>query len=305
MKPVPGAGIGLLALLPLLFQVCEWEPNDTPATATPLQAEGGLLSEGRRSNGVLAAGALLPGDVDHFAFRVRKGELVTAALRDDTGGELADGVLALRGPGGGEPVARVDDVGLSLAPRLAFRARESGVHTLAVSGFGDDAVDGGDHAERFAYRLAVAVSETSPRLHESDRRGRNDDPRHADPAFLADARLVPRGAAVLSGRLTPGDVDHFLVPVPRGAVLVASVYDGEGGERHDPVLRLLDRRGHVLAEDDDAGPGFLARLEHAGPRAGALVLAVDGFDDTPDDGTPHTQDFRYRLVVSLEDALSP
>lgn len=305
MKLLPGVGIGALALVPLLFQVCEREPNDRPETATSLAAERGPLSGARRGNGVLAAGALAPGDVDHFRLRVREGEWLTAALRDETGGELADGVMAVLGPEGGAPLARVDDVSTSLAPRLALRAERSGVYTLAVSGFGDAALDGSGHRERFEYRLAVAVSEAPPELRESDARGRNDDPHHPDPAFLAGARLRPRGAAVLAGRLGPGDVDHFLVPVAPGAVLTAALYDGEGGERSDSLLRLLDRRGALLAEDDDAGPGFLSRIVHPAAHAGTLVLAVDGFDDTPGDGAPHAQAFDYRLVVAVEDALAP
>lgn len=299
MKLLPGVGIGVFALIPLLFQVCEQEPNDTLATATSLH-EGRSL--GARGSGVLAVGELGPGDVDHYRFRVRRGQVVTAALRDDTGGELADGVMAVFGPTGGAPLARVDDVSTNLAPRLALHAERGGWYTVAVSGFGDEDVDGGDHAEHFAYRLSVAVSGRGAGLHESDHAGRNDDPRHPDPAFLG-AQLVLRGAAVLQGSLGPGDVDHFWLPAVRGSVLTASVYDTRSGERNDSVLRLLERDGEELARDDDAGPGFLSRIVHPVEDGGLLVLALDGFDDEPDDMAPHAQDFHYRLVVTVEDDL--
>ena len=296
------AAIGFLALFSLPFQVCEQEPNDTLETATPLESKHGPLAGERRGNGVLAVGHLRPGDVDHYRFRVRQGEVVTAALRDETGGERADGVMALFGPGGGDPLAKVDDVATSLAPRLALVAEESGDYTLAVSGFGDEDLNG-DHEQRFAYRLAVAVAKAQPELRESDVGGRNDDPRHPDLAFLKDARLLPRGAAVLTGELEPGDVDHFLIPAVPGAVVTAAVYDLEGGEANDSVLRLLDGDGEVLIENDDAGPGFLSRIVHSVDRPGRLVLAIDGFDDTPDDGAPHEQAFRYWLVVAVEDEI--
>jgi hypothetical protein len=35
-----------------------------------------------------------------------------------------------------------------------------------------------------------------------------------------------------------------------------------------------------------------------------VVLTVDGFDPDPEDDTPHEEDFRYRLVVSIEDHLT-
>lgn len=111
-------------------------------------------------------------------------------------------------------------------------------------------------------------------------------------------------APVLSGEIEPGDdVDHFLIPAVPGAVVTAAVYDLEGGEGDDSVLRLLDRDGEVLAEDDDAGPGFLSRIVHSVDRPGTLVLTIDGFDDTPDDGAPHAQAFRYWLVVAVEDEI--
>lgn len=287
---------GTVALFTLVFQVCEREPNDLRSEATTLDVPGYF------ERGVLAVGRLAPGDVDHFSFEAHAGDVLTLALRDDGQGEVADAVVAVYGPAGDEPLAFVDDVGRSLSPRLSVPVATSGLHTIAVSGFGDSLLDGGGHRERFAYRLAVTRSHE---LVEYDRRGRNDDPRWPSLQLLHRAQLRPRGVAAVAGSLTPGDVDHYLVPLVPHAVVTATIYDDADGEFNDPVLVLMDRDQEVLARDDDAGPGRLPRIVYrAGDAPGVALLAVDGYDADGDPSTPHEEDFDYRLVVSVEDVLS-
>lgn len=288
--------LGSATLFTLFFQVCEHEPNDTLAEATTLE----VAPHGDRA--VLAAGRLERGDVDHFSFEAEAGDVVTAALRDDTAGELADAVLAIYGPGDDtKPLAKVDDVGLDLAPLLALPIAISGTHTIAIAGFGDGKLDGSGHREDFAYRLAVT---RSPELVEHDAYGRNDDPRRPSVVLLKQGRLVPRGAAVVAGSLTPGDVDHYLIPLVRHSVVTATIYDDAAGEFNDPRLVLKDMSLEVIAEDDDAGPGRLPRLVHPTGDSGRFaLLVVEGYDADGDANTPHEEHFDYRLVVSMEDEL--
>jgi hypothetical protein len=113
--------------------------------------------------------------------------------------------------------------------------------------------------------------------------------------------VVPRGAAVLSGALARGDVDHYLVHIATGADLTASLFDDRGGELHDSLLRLTTRGGALLAEDDDGGPGFLSNLVYSSGRSSRIaVLAVTGFDPNPEDARSHEEAFHYRLVLSLQ-----
>lgn len=253
-------------------------------------------------SGFVAAGRLAPGDVDRFSFRLRRGAVLTAALLDGEGGEFHDPVLGVFGPGDAEPVALDDDGGPGFLPRLALRAGEGGVFTLAVSGFGDSDFDGSGHEERLRYRLVVAARTDSSHQVESEggRRGQNDSLRGADLVRLAS------GTAIVSGRMERGDVDIFEVWMDRDSTLTASVYDEAAGEYHDAVLRLRDRDGKLLAENDDGGPGFLPNLvfspsqrKHA-RRSFPVYVELTGLDPDPSDPRPHREEFRYELVLSKD-----
>ena len=287
-----------------LFAPHEVEPNDAPDAATILAAgrrgAPGFIGSLRRGNGLVVRGRLEPGDVDWFAFAARAGDVVTLALEEPQRGELHDGVLAVFGPGDEAPAAVDDDGGPGFLPRLALPVDETGTWRVAVTGFGDTGFDGGDHEQRFAYRLVVAVATEPPRVVEEEHRRHPERP---DRSFLRQVRLLPRGAAVLTGELEPGDTDRFALVVPPRSRLTASVFDEEGGELNDSVLRLASHGGESLAADDDGGPGFLSNLAYAsGRRARPVVLELRGFDPDPEDARPHEEAFRYRLVVSLQDA---
>jgi len=256
-----------------------------------------------RQGGVVLAGRLQPGDVDRFSFRLREGEILTASLLDEGRGEFNDPVIGIFAPdGAAAPKARSDDDGPGFLPSLALRADSFGWWTVAVSGFGDSDFSGAGHTEDFAYRLVVAVASEPPRLVEREDRGGNDD------AASADRIPLLRGAALVSGRLTPGDVDVFEVWLSPGAKLDASVFDLERGEFHDSVLRLRDRDGNLLVEDDDSGPGFLSSLGFEVPAAAAqyrrwprpYYLELTGFDPVASDERPHPESFDYELAIAVD-----
>jgi len=250
--------------------------------------------------GRVIAGALAPGEVRRHRVYLREGELLTASLRDVGGGELHDPLLGVFAPSSATALAAADDDGgPGFLPRLALRAAESGWFTLAVSGFGDDDFDGSGHRESLRYRLVVAIEADPPRVVEREARpGRWSSG--------ADALRLRGGATLVSGRLTPGDSDVFELWLDPGATITASVFEAERGEFHDPVLRLLDERGRVLAKNDDGGPGFLANLAFDAPAARRgrrpipVRLELAGFDPDGAGAAAHVEDFSYQLVISIE-----
>jgi hypothetical protein len=255
-----------------------------------------------RDNAVVD-GRLQPGDVDRFSFRLHDGEILTASLWDAARGEFNDPLLGVFAPDGSSlPSARSDDDGPGFLPSLALRTDRSGWWTVAVTGFGDDAFDGSGHAQDFDYRLVVGVAHEPPRLVEREDRGGNDE--------IASADWIPllHGATVVSGRLVSGDVDVYEVWLLPGATLVASVFDLERGEFHDSVLRLRDRDGVLLGEDDDGGPGFLSSLTFDAPdlasrrfwRLQRYYVEVTGFDPVSSDARPHRESFDYELAIGVD-----
>jgi hypothetical protein len=223
---------------------------------------------------------------------LREGELLTAALRDREGGEFHDPLLGVRAPSGGAPIAADDDGGPGFLPRLALRAEETGWFTVLVTGFGDTDFDGSGHVETLRYRLVVAIEQDPPRVVERE--------------SSVDALRLRQGATLVSGRLEPGDTDAFELWLDPGATLTVSVFENGRGEFHDPVLRLFDARGQLLAQNDDGGPGFLANLAYEakptarGWRPTPIRLELAGFDpDGPGAATP-SEDFPYQLVISID-----
>lgn len=280
--------------LPIAFLLA---PVCAGALAAPAAATFPFLGERFGRSGVVLTGRLVPGDADRFFFRLREGEILTAALLDGENGEFHDPVLAVFGPGDDAPVARSDDGGPGFLPRLALRADRAGVWKVVVTGFGDADFDGSGHEERLRYELVLAAQGDPPHRTESEGN---------DGAAQADRLRLHFGAAAVSGRLERGDVDVYELWLDRRAKLTASVFDLEAGAFHDAVLRLRDRSGTLLAENDDGGPGFLPNLSFEPPRGSRgwrpfpVYLEVRGFDPDPADARPHPEDFAYELVVSLD-----
>jgi hypothetical protein len=266
------------------------------SVSTPAGSHGG---DRFAAGGRVIAAALAPGEVRRHFVHLREGELLTAALRDTEGGERNDPLLGVFAPSDpSRPAAADDDGGPGFLPRLALRAPESGWFTLAVTGFGDADFDGTGHSEHLRYRLVVAIESDPPRLVERESRpGRYGGG--------IDALRLRRGATLVTGRLEPGDLDAFELWLDPDATLTASVFESGSGEFHDPVLRLVDERGRVLAANDDGGPGFLANLAfdaraRRGYRPLPVRLELVGFDPDGAGAAPAAEDFTYQLVISID-----
>lgn len=128
-----------------LPEVTDQEPDNKPATATPLPALP-----------VLAQGQIMPGDVDCFKFHARRGQrLVCEVSARSLMPYIADGVpgwfqaiVSLKG-GKGEEVAVADDFLFNQDPVLFFDVPEDGPYTLTIH----DTLYRG--REDFVYRIRI------------------------------------------------------------------------------------------------------------------------------------------------------
>jgi hypothetical protein len=87
--------------------------------------------------------------------------------------------------------------------------------------------------------------------------------------------------AALAGRLSAsGDVDGYMFEARKGSIYVFEVIARRAGSECDPVLRLLDSQGSIIAEADDTrGLGKDARIEWKAPADGRFVVAVSDLHD--------------------------
>ena len=291
----------LMAGAPALGSVPEVEPNDTSGTAQDLTGALPLsASFPPEGAGVLITGSLTPNDVDYFSFAVQAGELVTAEVVSGDSGEYHDSRLLLEG---GAFSDTDDDGGAGFLSALQRRADVSETWTLAVGGFGDPDFDGAGNDESFSYRLVLSVATAPPGRSEVEV---NDTAAAANPVpsatpFLS---LAPGGVALTSGALQIGDVDYYEIDLDAPGSLTVAVFDDAGGDFNDPVIQLTPPGTGPLA-DDDSGPGFLATLDQPAASAGLWTVAVSGFGDAGFDGSTHTEDFPYQLVVSYEGVAAP
>lgn len=122
------------------------------------------------------------------------------------------------------------------------------------------------------------------------------------------AEAVSTDPVVIHGVLErSGDVDGYLVTVPRGRTLVASVMAERGlGAPVDATLQVVSRDGHVLAENlDYHGLDPLVTWRASGHEEGdgdvdTVVVRVFGYPATPNStiGLAGAADYQYRLTLT-------
>lgn len=174
----------------------EQEPNDTPASATPITV---WLSASHGYGG----GISVPGDVDYYRIELQAGDRLWAAV--DTGRSSAtapysrDSVLEVHAPGGVALLERDDDDGTANGRDTTIESQEASI----IAGF--TATAGGAYLLRVSaksptaliapYTLFVGVSRGSVPEQEP-----NDTP---ETAMIGSFGVVD---AALSG---PTDVDYY------------------------------------------------------------------------------------------------
>jgi hypothetical protein len=112
---------------------------------------------------------------------------------------------------------------------------------------------------------------------------------------------APGDGIVVDGTITPGDVDWFCFTItdPAAYVVSAAFALPTSTAGDDGFMGLFDSSGTLLESDDDDNIGFMPALEFAGLTAGTYYIALTGFGDPDFNGSGHTENFAYKMVIGL------
>ncbi len=295
---------------PLRFQVTrieevmEQEPNDKLLEKLPPLPLIDLP--------VAINGQILPGDLDRFTFRARRGQRILAeVMARRLIPYLADAVpgwfqatLALYDAQGNE-VAFADDDFFSPDPVLEYEIPDDGEYTIEIR----DAIFRG--REDFVYRLLITESRLQEHrlLYQDVNYKTNDIPVVAEETSndtLDSAQPVALPALVIGNIARPGDTDYYRFQALPGMELIAQIEGRCFKSPIDSLIRVLDPNDKVVAWNDDfmhksghmhTGPGLITHhadsyLRTTLKRGGDYTIMVQ---DTQRQGGA---DHRYRLRLS-------
>jgi hypothetical protein len=246
-------------------------------------------------------GALAAGDVDFFRFTASTGNLVTLSVFDRTPATAndLDTLGAVFNPSGIK-IVEDDDDNPEVLSTLSFVATSSGLHGAAVGGFGDGDFNGTGHTQAGDYRLVISTGA------EATASGSNQSLASAD--VLAPG-LLDFGALSVEGSIDE-DIHFFLLDLPTGSLVTASVFDRDYSDTStspsagaDTVLGIFRPNGSLFTFDDDDGISLMSAVHFFADVAGLWGFAVTGFPDGNDDDPfngDHALAFDYRLVISAE-----
>jgi hypothetical protein len=253
----------------------------------------------------LIRGTLDARDVDAYAFSLTAGQLLLATVFETAAGERNDTALGVFSGTTPPALASDDDSASGFFSQLSFPVTSTGVHRIAVTGFGDSSWNG-THQEAASglvpYTLVVAAASNPAPFQETESNN-----------SLATANALPAEAGVVGGTLGANDVDYFRIDLEAGDRIAVSVFDLKtglfqvaGGERNDAVLGLFTASGVLAAggANDDGGPGLMSNLLFTVPagQGGSWSIALSGFGDTSFTGAHKEAAFQYLLVVARERA---
>lgn len=265
----------------------EVEPNDTPATATPLLGPGTLSAIG--------LGAVQPAaDVDYWSIDVPAGDLYTLRFELTSGGLGAcpsptDTVLRLYDTNG-TTILVTDDFDGPGSCSLIDPLVDSGARALSPGRYYVSVVENGSNATVAGYELraSMAPAACGNGILESPAGEQCDDANvSAGDGCSAACQIEPEGSfnapgGTLTGDVNPaGDTDLYAVAVGAGQFLTAELSDGSGGCPGNTVLELYAPDGVTfVGSDDDDGPGACSRIDPltdafaASMQAGTYYLRV-------------------------------
>lgn len=178
----------------------------------------------------------------------------------------------------------------------------SGEIAFAITGFGDDFFEG-DHEQEGGYEtfvevyssLGSLVSEISFNAYLDF--GAVDEHHFSDPLWDGGTYTVNIDNDI--GGITDGDVDFFtFTGLTPGEAFSAETVSGTS---IDTFLGWYSDNGTLLETDDDAGLGFLSRIEDIVPASGKLTFAVTGHGDNGFVGA-HSQEDIYDLQLTTNAA---
>ncbi|MFN0130400.1 MAG: hypothetical protein ACKV19_27375 [Verrucomicrobiales bacterium] len=274
-------------------QTLEVEPNDDFRAPQVLTGPVAIVN-GRHEKA---------GDVDSFAIRARKGEVLVARVEAHVLAAGYDALLQVRDEAGRTLAFNHDHV--TMDPFLACTAPEDGTYIVQTMGHAYPASTeirfaGG---ETCVYRLHLStgpvVRHTWPlaatrgqpahlrlegwNLTEREVKIDRAECETPVPVVLSEnpesvesavGKPLPIPSAV-SGRLSaPGEVDRYGVRLTKDSVVEISVTGRGQGSEIDPWVKVFDFTGKELATNDDDGGSLEARLLWTAPADGDYEVAV-------------------------------
>jgi hypothetical protein len=110
----------------------------------------------------------------------------------------------------------------------------------------------------------------------------------------------PGDGILVNGSISSGDVDWFGITITDVGTIVSIAFAlPVSTSSTDGLMQLTDAGGTQLAFDDDSGLGFMPSLEISGLAPGTYYIALTGFGDSDFNGSGHTQNWDYQMVVGL------
>ena len=221
----------------------EWEPDDTPEDASPIEM-----------GGVQGHNLHVTGDQDWVYFEAEEGG--SYVIETSNLGREIDTVVSLYDSTGNE-LALDDDGGEEFgSSRLFWVAEEGGRLYVVVRGLADTEEGLGTR-----YQVSVRLAEGF-RMDEYEP---DDSP--------AEARGIEVGETQRHNRHVSGDEDWLSFRAESGSTYV--IETSRLGDRADTVVYLYDAQGSELALDDDGGDEDRAsRLRWTAPDGGLFFVKV-------------------------------
>jgi hypothetical protein len=228
-----------------LEPIKESEPNDTPATATPLTTTTTCFA--------LLGEISQKGDLDYFSFTAPAGARLWAFLDTSTSNASRDSILTLFGSDGTTQIDRDDNSGVGSNCDMTIETRESSAitgRTLTAGGTYYLRVQAADPAWLITrYKLVVVVATVAATAEVEP----NDTSATATPIIVAGTPI-----GVRQGSVRAGEVDYYSAVTTTVGTLLEISLSGDprriGGTRLG--LDLLQTNGAILVSVDNAGnPG--------------------------------------------------
>jgi hypothetical protein len=226
-------------------------------------------------------------------------------LHDSTGRELAaadnnrfaDPVLTFQAPEAGTYFLQIRDTTYAGNPSWGYALLgvtgpiATSTHPMAVNPGATASLElhgpGTDPAKKIALAVPSGLT-TGPHLFAIPQSGGGRLPiplvvtplpislESADAPASGDAGKTGKLPLAISGRLGDrGDIDGFRFEAGKGVIYTFEAVARRAGSECDPVLRLLDGKGTVVTEVDDApGMGKDARIEWKAPADGSFTIQV-------------------------------
>jgi hypothetical protein len=219
------------------------EPNNTPATATPLTTTTTCFA---------AFGAISPGgDLDYYSFQAPKGSRLWALVDTGASKTSRDSILTLFAPNGTTQIEQDDNGGVGTSCDMTIETRESSAiagRILTAGGTYFLRIQASDRSAQITpYKFFVVVVTSAAKAEAEP----NDSAATATPIVTSDSPI-----GVRRGSIQVGDVDSYsVVATTVGSALHVSVEsDPKAGTKFGEDL--MQSNGTILQNVNSDNPGL-------------------------------------------------